>query len=99
MRDNFGWHTPYYERKNVGRRRTSESRISDETLAVIKKYNALDFMLYDFVRRKFEEVIESKPPSFRKELVKFQKMNAYYGLLSSLKNKIRSTGKKLIGRA
>ena len=99
MKNMFGWKTPYYQKINVGRQKMPREKISEDTLAAIRKYNEWDIRLYAYAKERFAEVLAGQPPSFRKELRNFQRWNGYYGRYCSLKRLMRSQGKKIIKRS
>ena len=55
-------------------------KISNKVIDLIEKYNTDDFILYDFVNKKFNEEIKQFT-NFKEDLEKFKKMNSFYGNL------------------
>jgi len=53
----FGWKVPFYTNRKVTKSRPS---IEPHVIDMIREYNRLDFDLYDFARRLFEENLQER---------------------------------------
>lgn len=65
---------PHYFRGNISKIRKKTSRIDQDSIAVIEKYNPLDRRLYDYANSLLDEQI-SKIPDFEKKLASYQAKN------------------------
>ncbi len=75
LSDRYGWKRPYYRRKRVGQTRIPISKIDDETLACIRKYNSLDIELYRIMKERIEKTQQELPLDFLKRVEKFTRRN------------------------
>jgi Galactose-3-O-sulfotransferase len=74
----LGWPTPLYARKNVSGRRSHKEDIPPETLAAIRRFNALDTELYGYAQELLDEKIERLGTSFQREIEEFKIANRYF---------------------
>lgn len=82
MKRHFGWHYPLYTRRHVGKSRPAREQISEEAVRLIEQTNSLDVALYRFAKKKFDALVAEQDDSFREELAKFRKYNAWMSRLS-----------------
>jgi hypothetical protein len=79
LKRNLGWKLPFYMKANVTKNRPGREDISKDTIAVIERYNELDFELYKYAQELFEELIRQQPPAFERELKRFRFLNKFFG--------------------
>ncbi len=78
-----------YVKKNISKKRPTEDDYSRETIELIEKHNELDIQLYEFAKQLFEERISQQDPSFRRELLTFRLLNAVFGPVMNIYDKLR----------
>lgn len=74
----LGWRNTLYVRRNVARGRPSLEEVPRETIEIIEDQNEFDLELYDFAKRRFEELVLEQGAAFEKELQSFKRLNAAY---------------------
>jgi len=73
----LGWKSTFYARLNVTKGRPTRHETPLSTINLIEKNNALDMELYEFARKRFDEVVE-EDSAFRDDLRAFQRLNKVY---------------------
>jgi hypothetical protein len=79
LRRAYQWRLPYYRTQNVTEDRPNRDSLSDEVLATIRQYNALDIELYNSAERLFAGLIYQYGDSFQRDLERFQAVNRLIG--------------------
>ena len=82
MKRHFGWHYPLYTRHHVNRHKPAGEQIPESTVRLIEQTNSLDVELYRFAKKKFDKLVAEQDDSFREELDRFKKYNAWMRRLS-----------------
>ncbi|MFT6502827.1 MAG: hypothetical protein ACJASQ_002958 [Crocinitomicaceae bacterium] len=88
LQDEFRWKWPVYTRQNVTGHGVKPSDLDAETLAVVRKYNALDIELYDYVKEQFQKRIEELGAPFQKRLKRYKWMNKQIEKAVKIKRKL-----------
>ncbi|NJL82745.1 MAG: sulfotransferase family 2 domain-containing protein [Chloroflexaceae bacterium] len=73
-----GWRGyPFYQKKNVTKKTFDGKTISPAAIEIIEKYNDLDIEFYEFVSKRFDELIAEvfHPLAFKLELAWFRFLN------------------------
>lgn len=91
LRETFGWRTPFYERRNIGRHRLSRKAIEADTLRRIAADNQLDVALYEYARELFEVQVRRCNSTRQRDLRIFQTLNFLW--------QRRQAGKRLLREA
>lgn len=98
LKNKLGWKKVYYGKRNVNNDRPSVSQIDNETIDIIKEFNALDMELYGYVKNEFLESLSQGGDSLKNDLNNFRMINEPYSkifsVLRSTKNKISDYVKK-----
>ena len=96
MRHKLGWSTyPFYTRRNTASSRKLRQEFPETTVKTIERYNQLDCELYDYVRRNFDEQIETLPFFRKMELQAFHRLNQFYQKSTCIKPMLGSARKKV----
>jgi len=82
FRKNIGWRNIYYARKNKSKRTRSTTKISQETIELIKKKNRFDIELYSCAKDVFDKRLLQYGESLQKELKIFKIRNKLFSLAS-----------------
>lgn len=90
MCDRYELRLPYYRKQRVNKGRKAVMELDEETRRAVAARNLLDIELYERVKKKVMEEIESKGDDFQKRIQKFKKRNAF---LSRVANWLPFTGK------
>lgn len=89
----WNW-TPYYHSRNVTQGKLGARQIDPVALGAIQAANALDFELYDWVKRRFEARLAAAQPQLAARLAALQKANRLYrpwgALADSLKRVLKA---------
>lgn len=93
LKQNFKWNLPFYIKANTTKDRPLKNDISQETLKMIEKYNELDVELFEFVSKKFQEVINQSGLLFEMELKQLQLVNTGYSTIHSFYRRILKKNK------
>ena len=88
MKNELNWQIPLYTRENVAKQKILRSDIDEETLQVIKKYNALDIELFEWATLRLEKQIAAEGPAFQKQLHRFKKANQIFQKVATIKNSL-----------
>ncbi len=83
----LGWtQAPYYSKENVGRNRPANGGgpLPKATVSCIERYNALDFELYEYVSKRFDEQMTQDGAGLAWAVRKFRIANASTGKLRLL---------------
>jgi hypothetical protein len=75
LKREFGWDWPFYIRDNVTKDKAAREDIPVSTLTVIREHNRLDAELYEYVKKRFIDQINSQGKSFYDEVEKFKELN------------------------
>jgi hypothetical protein len=75
----YGYRFPLYVKRNVTKNKPSLQHIQVEELNVIKQYNELDIVLYDYVKERIRQQILSFGSIFPIQLKIFNFLNYLYG--------------------
>lgn len=78
MKRKLGWQYPVYVKHNITKK-TANKQIDQNTIRLIKMYNALDIELYRYVKECFEESLEHEDIAFKQNLITFRVLNTLYG--------------------
>ena len=81
MRDTFGWGNVFYVRRNVTQRAPGRGSISVDNIQAIEQRNALDMLLYQHAKHRFEAHVQGKGPGFGRRVESFRRLNRWYGAL------------------
>ena len=68
----YGWRMPFYERRNVGRKRVSREVLPGETVRQIEADNYLDVELYALAQELFAEQVRGYGPALARDLRLFR---------------------------
>ncbi len=71
----FGWGNMCYKKLNVTENKFSAS---EKDISVIQKVNNLDLELYEFIKYRFEKLLEKQNDQFWKDVKSFKNMNSFY---------------------
>ena len=82
MKRHFGWHYPLYTRRHVIKNKPVREQIPEGTVRLIEQTNSLDVALYRFAKKRFDGLIAEQDDSFREEMGRFKKYNAWMTRLS-----------------
>jgi hypothetical protein len=88
MQEAYNWKTPFYTRKNVTGHGVKVEDLDKDTLAAIKKYNALDIELYEWAKERTQQQINDGQEDFAKKLATFKKKNKVVQKVANVKNKL-----------
>ena len=55
----------------------------DRMIRAIREFNQLDIDLYDYARRRFEDLVQNENAAFKTEVARFRLANRMYGKLVS----------------
>ena len=80
----WGMRDIFYFRQNVGDNRPPENEIATRTTDIIRRYNKLDFELYEYAKQLFEKRISEQDSSFERELRMFRFCNKVYGFFEPI---------------
>jgi len=91
----LGWNwTPYYLSLNITKHKPVAKQIDPATLKTIQSSNALDFELYDWAVKRFEEQIERRVPEMEARVARLRRLNGLYrpwgSLVHNLKRNLKS---------
>lgn len=75
MRDALGWKNVVYAQENVTHGRPAVGEFDASMLQAIRKQNEFDLELYEFVRERFDRLVQSKGAEFQRELEIFRERN------------------------
>lgn len=78
LKDRYGWHYPWYRRHRVSRNRVRMADLDAASLASIRKYNAMDELLFQRMTVKIEAQLAALGPAFQKRLERYRKVNGVY---------------------
>ena len=81
LRRRFAWKNVLYVKQNVAPNRISTDDLPRRTLALIEQCFDADWALYTFAAQTLDERIRAEGDSFRRELRRFQAVNAAYSAL------------------
>ncbi|MDP8285977.1 MAG: hypothetical protein RAP03_04845 [Candidatus Electryonea clarkiae] len=70
----FGWKTPYYQRKNIGKYQKSIMP-SKSSIDFFNRKNKFDISLYSKARKDFENLLALIPDDIRKEIAYFKALS------------------------
>lgn len=98
LKKEFGWKNICYISQNVTGKEKKKTIFDDETLKRVKELNELDYELYSYAEKLFEEKIKTYDGDFKKDLKEFKKMNEAYGKVFFPFEKIKHIIKKIIGK-
>ena len=88
LQQEFDWKFPYYARENVTGHGVKLTDLDQETIDTIRKYNALDIELYNYVKSNFENRIEEAGQAFQDSLLGYKRKNKMIAKLIMLKRKL-----------
>lgn len=92
MKLKLGWSSyPVYYRKKVSKVRGSTAGLDEEARERIKARNQLDWELYEFAKDIFDADVLEHRDALDRELWKFRKVNALYGIVAG-------TGSQMVTR-
>ena len=67
---------PYYVKKNISNKKFRKKDFDQATIELIRECNSLDYELYDYAMKRFDEKILEQGPNFKEELEDFITKNA-----------------------
>jgi hypothetical protein len=88
--DRYELNLPYYRKQRVNKGRKAVAELDEETRRAVAARNILDIELYERVKKKVMDEIESKGEGFQNRIKKFKKRNAF---LSRVANWLPFTGR------
>jgi Sulfotransferase family len=71
----LGWHDIQYTRRNVTKDRPCTSELPHSTLKLIEKHNIFDMELYEFAKKKFDDVLREQDSMFWNEVCNLRRLN------------------------
>lgn len=74
----YGWKNMQYFVRNVSKNRQPRSEFSKATIAIIEKYNELDFELYEFAKNIFDAKVAEQRKKIDKEIRKLGLQNQIF---------------------
>lgn len=91
----LGWNwTPYYLNRNVTKEKPAAKQIEPQALKAIEDANPLDFELYDWVSRRFQDQLTCHQPGVDDGIARLNRANRLYrpwgGLADALKRSLKS---------
>jgi hypothetical protein len=75
----FRWRWVYYSRRKVTASRPKVEAMPDRIIRAIREFNQLDIDLYDYARRRFEDLVQNENAAFKAEVARFRLANRTYG--------------------
>ncbi len=75
LKKKYGWPMPYYERRNVNKKRPRREAVHGEVLQRIEADNRLDASLYALAQELFAAQVERYGPGFQRDLARFRAGN------------------------
>ena len=70
----YGWSTPHYKIENKTKNRPTIDQVESKTIEAIDNFNRGDQLLYQYVKKKFDQQVELCP-DFKQRLSKLQRAN------------------------
>jgi hypothetical protein len=74
----FGWGTPLYLRRNIGKKRPKVESYSQRVLDTITRFNQLDLELYELANEMMEAQVRDAGPAFQLRVRAFTLMNRVF---------------------
>ncbi len=78
-RRTYGWSNCFYVKKNTIRNRLPKTGLSEDTLKTIQQFNRFDTALYEYCKKRSDEIVRDLGPSFQRQLRFFQLLNHLAG--------------------
>ena len=88
MQQEFGWKTPFYLQSNVTGHGVEPGDLDEDTLATIKKYNALDNELYAYAETLFDEKVAAFSGDCSRAVQQYKRRNYWAQKLIRIKRKL-----------
>ncbi len=99
MQRRLGWSVPKYAVRNKTSGRPYRETIPEGARTAVNEHNALDFRLYDFVSRRFEEALEDQDQdAFARDMKWLRYYNAVYAPSLRVYVKLREAYNWLVGK-
>lgn len=76
MAETFGWRTPYYTVANKTKERPELTSLPEAAVTTICEANALDLVLYDRVRERFDQLLRAQGSGFDRRVDAFREENS-----------------------
>jgi hypothetical protein len=99
MKAVLGWKIPFYISLNVTRNKPKRSQIDPATLALIEKYNQIDFELYELADQMLDELLKKHVPFAKVQLFFFRLGNRLYSQFFTLSRKFPESLRKKVDQA
>lgn len=72
LKKEYDWDDIHYTRKNITKNRLAKEEVPSELINLIRKYNALDFELYDYAKKLLCEKLQSLTAEEQRQWAKFK---------------------------